>query len=125
MRVSASHAARWRRACPARSPSTSRTTTRLPRTRATPFGRLPLGTSIGSRPTIARVIPPHKELVAELAELIAIPSVSADPAHAGDLQRAAEWVAERIRGAGGTVEIREREGRPFVAGEVPASNGDG
>src|SRR4029078_1636633 len=35
-----------------------------------------------------------------------------------------EWVAERIRGAGGTVEILEREGRPFVAGEVPASNGD-
>ena len=71
------------------------------------------------------MIPPHEELVAELAELIAIPSVSADPAHAGDLQRAAEWVAERIRGAGGTVEILEREGRPFVAGEVPASNGDG
>jgi acetylornithine deacetylase/succinyl-diaminopimelate desuccinylase-like protein len=67
------------------------------------------------------VLPPHDALVAELAELIAIPSVSADPAHAGDLRRAAEWVAERIRGAGGDVEIAERDGRPLVLGEVPAS----
>ncbi len=77
-----------------------------------------------ARGTIARVlIPPHETLVAELAELIAIPSVSADPAHAGDLQRAAEWVAGRIGAAGGTAEILGQGGRPFVAGEVPASTG--
>jgi acetylornithine deacetylase/succinyl-diaminopimelate desuccinylase-like protein len=69
------------------------------------------------------VIPPHDALVAELAELIAIPSVSADDAHAHDVRRAADWVAERIRRAGGTVEIQERAGRPLVVGEVPASNG--
>lgn len=74
-------------------------------------------------PTIARVLPPHDALVAELAELIAIPSVSADPAHAADVRHAAEWVAERIRSAGGTVAIDEREGRPIVLGEVRASNG--
>ena len=69
------------------------------------------------------VIPPHEALVAELAELIAIPSVSADPVHADDVRRAADWVAERIRGAGGTVEIQERGGRPLVIGEVSASAG--
>jgi acetylornithine deacetylase/succinyl-diaminopimelate desuccinylase-like protein len=71
------------------------------------------------------VIPPHEALVAELAELIAIPSISADPAHADDLGRAAEWVAARITGAGGSVEIQERGGRPLVVGHVPASTGDG
>jgi acetylornithine deacetylase/succinyl-diaminopimelate desuccinylase-like protein len=71
------------------------------------------------------VIPPHDQLVAGLAELIAIPSVSADPAHADDVRRAAEWVAARIAAAGGAVEIQERGGRPLVVGEVPASTGDG
>ena len=67
------------------------------------------------------MLPSHDALVAELSELIAIPSVSADPAHAADLGRAAEWVAARIGGAGGEVEIAERGGRPLVIGEVPAS----
>jgi acetylornithine deacetylase/succinyl-diaminopimelate desuccinylase-like protein len=70
------------------------------------------------------VTPSHDSLVAELSELIAIPSVSADPAHADDVARAADWVAERIRGSGGDVEIAEREGRPLVLGEVPASRSD-
>ncbi|HKY24159.1 MAG TPA: M20/M25/M40 family metallo-hydrolase [Gaiella sp.] len=67
------------------------------------------------------MIPPHDDLVAELAELIAIPSVSADAAHADDLRRAADWVVERIRRAGGTAEIEERNGRPLVVGEVKAT----
>jgi acetylornithine deacetylase/succinyl-diaminopimelate desuccinylase-like protein len=69
------------------------------------------------------VLPSHDALVAELSELIAIPSVSADPAHAGDLARAAEWVATRVRAAGGEVEIAERDGRPLVVGEVAAAQG--
>ena len=68
------------------------------------------------------MIPLHEALVAELAELIAIPSVSADPAHADDVARAADWVAARITAAGGTVEILDRGGRPLVIGEVPASS---
>ena len=67
------------------------------------------------------MLPSHDALVAELSELIAIPSVSADPAHADDLARAADWVAARIRSAGGEVEIQERDGRPLVIGEVTAS----
>ena len=43
----------------------------------------------------------------ELYELLRIPSVSADPAHRGDVQRAAEWVRDFIRAAGGEAEVVE------------------
>jgi acetylornithine deacetylase/succinyl-diaminopimelate desuccinylase-like protein len=52
----------------------------------------------------------------ELRELLAIPSVSADPAHAEDVARAAEWVAERVHALGGAAELRE-DGR-LVVGEI-------
>jgi acetylornithine deacetylase/succinyl-diaminopimelate desuccinylase-like protein len=67
-------------------------------------------------------MPSHEEFRAQLAELIAIPSVSADPAHADDVERAAAWVADRIRGAGGMADVIPwNGGRPLVIGEVPAS----
>jgi acetylornithine deacetylase/succinyl-diaminopimelate desuccinylase-like protein len=66
--------------------------------------------------------PTHQELRDQLAELIAIPSVSADPDHAQDVVAAADWVAGRIRGAGGTAEVVPwYGGRPLVIGDVPAS----
>jgi acetylornithine deacetylase/succinyl-diaminopimelate desuccinylase-like protein len=61
----------------------------------------------------------------ELAELIAIPSVSADPAHSDDVGRAAEWLAEFIRRAGGTAEIVPTSTQPLVLGDLAASNGGG
>lgn len=70
---------------------------------------------------MAVAVPTLDALVAELAELIAIPSMSADPAHAGDVRAAAAWVQERIRRAGGEAELLDWEGRPLVAGEVRAS----
>jgi len=66
-------------------------------------------------------IPPLDELVAELAELIAIPSVSADPAHQGDVADAAAWIADRVRRAGGTAEVIPWGDRPLVVGEIRAS----
>jgi acetylornithine deacetylase/succinyl-diaminopimelate desuccinylase-like protein len=62
---------------------------------------------------------------AELAELIAIPSVSADPAHRDDVKRAGEWVCELIRRIGGTAELTPFGERELVLGEIPASNGAG
>jgi acetylornithine deacetylase/succinyl-diaminopimelate desuccinylase-like protein len=59
----------------------------------------------------------------ELSELLSIPSVSADPEHAGDVVRAAEWLAEFIRGAGGSAEVRETSTQPLILGDLPASNG--
>ncbi len=68
--------------------------------------------------------PSHEELRDQLAELIAIPSVSADPDHAKDVEAAADWVAERIRGAGGTADVVPwNGGRPLVIGELAASEG--
>jgi acetylornithine deacetylase/succinyl-diaminopimelate desuccinylase-like protein len=60
---------------------------------------------------------------AELAELIAIPSVSADPAHREDVKRAGEWVCEFIRRIGGTAELTPFGERELALGEIRASNG--
>jgi acetylornithine deacetylase/succinyl-diaminopimelate desuccinylase-like protein len=58
----------------------------------------------------------------ELAEFIRIPSVSADPAHGGDIRRAATWVRDFIASSGGTAELQDWHGRPLVVGELRASN---
>jgi len=65
----------------------------------------------------------HASLVAGLSELIAIPSVSADPAHRGDVQLAAQWVVARIQAAGGEAEVVDWDGSPLAIGEVRASHG--
>ena len=57
----------------------------------------------------------------ELFEFLRIPSVSADPAHAGDVERAGEWVCDFVRAAGGDAELARRGGRPLALGEIPAS----
>ena len=65
--------------------------------------------------------PSDDELRDRLAELIAIPSVSADTAHAADVDAAAAWVAARIRDGGGTAELVPWGARPLVIGELAAS----
>ncbi len=57
----------------------------------------------------------------ELAEFIAIPSVSADPAHREDVKRAGEWVCEFIRRIGGTAELTPFGEKELALGEIPAS----
>jgi acetylornithine deacetylase/succinyl-diaminopimelate desuccinylase-like protein len=59
----------------------------------------------------------------ELAEFIRIPSVSADPAHRDDVARAAEWVADYLRAAGGNAELLPTDKQPLMVGELRASNG--
>jgi acetylornithine deacetylase/succinyl-diaminopimelate desuccinylase-like protein len=62
----------------------------------------------------------------ELREFIAIPSVSADPAHQQDLQRAAEWVRDFVKRTGGEAELVRQGTRDLVIGDIPAnSNGAG
>ena len=58
----------------------------------------------------------------ELAELLRIPSVSADPAHAADVQQAAEWLAEFVRGAGGSAEVVETDTHPLILGDIASSS---
>jgi acetylornithine deacetylase/succinyl-diaminopimelate desuccinylase-like protein len=58
----------------------------------------------------------------ELSELIAVPSVSADPERAGDVARAAEWLAAFIHGAGGTAEVVPTDTQPLIVGDLSASD---
>jgi len=54
----------------------------------------------------------------ELLEILRIPSISADPAYAGDVRRAAEWVAKNLQAAGADhVRLEETGGHPIVYGE--------
>ena len=64
---------------------------------------------------------PPKEWIEELDELLRIPSVSADPELVDEVVRAAEWVRNFIRAAGGEAELVATEKHPLVIGEFRAS----
>jgi acetylornithine deacetylase/succinyl-diaminopimelate desuccinylase-like protein len=56
--------------------------------------------------------------VQELYDLLRIPSLSGDPAHAGDVRKAAEWLAAHMQGLGlDKVQVMETAGHPVVYGE--------
>src|SRR5512138_3471964 len=59
---------------------------------------------------------------AKLKELVEIPSVSSDPAHADDVRRCADAAASTIRQFGGEAEILKTSGFPLVHGRF---KGDG
>jgi acetylornithine deacetylase/succinyl-diaminopimelate desuccinylase-like protein len=52
-----------------------------------------------------------------LFDFLRIPSVSAQPDHAADCRRAAEWAAEHLRGSGFTTRICETGGHPAVVAD--------
>ncbi|MFI5532805.1 dipeptidase [Kitasatospora sp. NPDC051853] len=65
------------------------------------------------------------EFLSDLADWLRIPSVSADPARAGDVRRSAEWLAEKLRKTGFPVaEVWETEGLPAVFAEWPSGDAD-
>src|SRR5215218_8186792 len=64
---------------------------------------------------------PPQEWMEELFELLRIPSVSADPERSGEVVRAAEWVRDFIRAAGGEAEVVQTEKHPLVIGEIRAT----
>ncbi len=54
----------------------------------------------------------------ELFEFLRIPSLSGDPAHAGDVRRAAEWLAGNMRACGiQNVQVMPTAGLPVVYGD--------
>src|SRR6187455_679707 len=56
--------------------------------------------------------------VSELKQYLAIPSISALPAHAGDVKRCAEWTADEMRRVGlENVRLIETPGNPVVYGD--------
>ena len=58
-------------------------------------------------------------------DLLRIPSVSAQPQHAGDCRRAAEWVRDQLAAIGFTAAIRETKGHPAVVAHHPGPTGSG
>ena len=61
----------------------------------------------------------HKdEHLAELVDLLSIPSVSTLPEHKPDIRRCAEWLKAQLESLGlSTVELKETPGHPIVYGE--------
>src|SRR5881397_440782 len=62
----------------------------------------------------------HDRLLAELSAFLRIPSVSTLPAHDADCRRAAEWVAEELRGLGGhDIQFLGSDTHPVVWAQGP------
>lgn len=49
-----------------------------------------------------------------LVAFLRIPSISTDPAHAGDVRRAAEWLRDELAGIGFDATVRDTPGHPMV-----------
>jgi acetylornithine deacetylase/succinyl-diaminopimelate desuccinylase-like protein len=63
------------------------------------------------------------DLHADLDAWLRIPSISADPVHAGDVAASAEWLADALRRTGfPTVEIWPTPGAPAVYAEWPSAD---
>jgi acetylornithine deacetylase/succinyl-diaminopimelate desuccinylase-like protein len=60
----------------------------------------------------------RERFLAELLDFLRIPSISADPAYAGSVRNAAEWLASKLKEAGlDQVRLEETDGFPIVYGE--------
>lgn len=60
----------------------------------------------------------QEKFVEELKDFLRIPSISALPEHKNDINKCAEFVAEKLKAAGiRTIEIIKTEGNPLVYGE--------
>jgi acetylornithine deacetylase/succinyl-diaminopimelate desuccinylase-like protein len=65
---------------------------------------------------------PSAGLLSDLYEWMRIPSISTEAADPAELQRAAAWVIERVRQAGGEGElVRIGDGNPLAVGELRAA----
>ena len=68
---------------------------------------------------IGNYIETHKDrMLDELMEVLRIPSVSADPKYKGDVEKTAQWMAEKLRASGADdVEVFPTDGHPIVFGQ--------
>ena len=66
----------------------------------------------------------NEVLLDELDDWLRIPSISTGDGDPADLLRAAEWVVERVRAAGGECEVVQTAGNPLAVGELRAAAPD-
>ncbi len=66
-------------------------------------------------------VPTDPAWLDELFAYLRIPSISADPEHAGDVRRAGEWVRDFVRRAGGECELVDTSTHPLAVGEIRAT----
>src|SRR5271165_4731209 len=62
--------------------------------------------------------------VERLFDFLRIPSVSADPAHFADCDRAADWLVDELRAIGFEAAKHPTDGRPAVVGHIKAARRD-
>ena len=61
----------------------------------------------------------------QLLEMLRIPSISTDPAHAGDVRRMADWLADHLISLGvENARVMETAGHPVVYGEWLGAGAD-
>src|SRR3712207_3491118 len=86
-------------------------------------GRRGLRSGVVTSPEREFVTARLDDLRADLDAWLRIPSISADPAHAADVARSAEWLAEALRRVGfPTVEVWPTPGAPAVYAEWPSGD---
>jgi acetylornithine deacetylase/succinyl-diaminopimelate desuccinylase-like protein len=81
----------------------------------------PPETTTTTEPLLDSTITLDSNQLAELYELLRIPSISADPERLADVRAAAEWIVDFVQGAGGQATIVQTGERPLVDAVFPAS----
>ncbi|KGJ05050.1 Acetylornithine deacetylase/Succinyl-diaminopimelate desuccinylase [Paracoccus halophilus] len=66
--------------------------------------------------TLDRELP---QALSRLQEFLRIASISTDPAHAGDVRKAAEWLCDELRSLGFQADVRDTPGHPMVVAHSP------
>ena len=73
---------------------------------------------------LAKIDANQTEALGRLFQLLAIPSISADPAHFQDCESAADWLVRELLGLGIEASKRATKGRPMVVAHAKAKRRD-
>ena len=65
---------------------------------------------------LARIDADLNPALERLFDLLAIPSISTDPAHTPDVRRAAEWLRDDLASMGFDAALHDTPGHPMVVG---------
>ncbi len=76
----------------------------------------------GLQPVLDRIDADLDAATRRLFDLLRIPSISTDPAYAADCARAADWLADDLRGLGFEAASRPTPGHPMVVGHGGAGD---